>query len=393
MKAMRVSDAKEGAALIAVEMPQPPPGPDEILIQVRAAGVTPTELLWYPTTHTKDGAARTGAIPGHEFSGIVAAPGANTRGFEAGDEVYGMNDWFADGATAEYCITLPENIAKKPVTLTHETAATVPIAALTAWQGLFSRANLQPRERVLVHGGAGAVGLFAVQLAHLRGAYTIATVSSQDVDFAKQLGADEVIDYKATSFDETVQNIDVIFDTVGSDTRDRSWSVLSPTGRMVTIAADSEASTEQRVKDAFFIVNPDHNQLVDIAKQIDTGRLNAFVKATVPLEGAPAAYSGVLSQTEHGKIVIKMPAASIVRTAYFDGEPDAWAAANALHELGYSAEVHHVGTETYKETVKKFFEGEIGEFETNAILQSDDAEPEAFEQVIIRHHGRPAIGI
>jgi NADPH:quinone reductase-like Zn-dependent oxidoreductase len=305
MKTMQLNNAKQGAVLIPVEVPQPQPSPDEILIHVRAAGVTLTELLWYPTTHTKDGAARTGAVPGHEFSGVVAAVGTNVHSFAVGDEVYGMNDWFAEGATAEFCVTLPQNIAKKPATLTHEAAATVPIAALTAWQGLLVRAKLQPGERILVHGGAGAVGLFAVQLARLHGAYVIATVSGQDIDFVKQLGAGEAIDYKVTRFEEHVQNVDVVFDTVGGDTLGRSWSVLKPTGRMIAVAADSETATDQRTKDAFFIVEPNQKQLVETAKQLDEGHLKAFVKATVPLDEASAAYSGAFkANSGHGKVVI-----------------------------------------------------------------------------------------
>ena len=130
--------------------------------EAAAAAVTPTELLWYPTTHTKSGTARVRTVPGHEFSGVITAIGKDVQDFEVGDEVYGMNDWFADGATAEFCITLPQNIARKPATLGHEAAASVPIGALTSWQGLIDRAKLEPGERVLVHGGAGAVGLFSL---------------------------------------------------------------------------------------------------------------------------------------------------------------------------------------------------------------------------------------
>jgi NADPH:quinone reductase-like Zn-dependent oxidoreductase len=311
MKTMQVNNEDEGATLIPVTMPQPEPGADEVLIHVHATGVIPTELVWYPTTHTKEGAARTGVVPGHEFSGRVAACGANARTFEVGDAVYGMNDWFADGATAEFCVTLPQNIAKKPATLSDEAAATVPISSLTAWQGLLERAKLQRGERVLVHGGAGAVGLFAVQLAHLQGAYVIVTVSGQDVAFVQQLGADEVIDYRVTPFEEIVQKVDVVFDAVGGDTRERSWSVLGPGGRMVTIASDAEAATEQRVKDAFFIVEPNQTQLVAIGKQLDEGRLKAFVKATVAFEQASDAYNGsVKSKSGRGKVVIVIPASA-----------------------------------------------------------------------------------
>jgi NADPH:quinone reductase-like Zn-dependent oxidoreductase len=309
MKAMQVSKAEQGPRLIPVELPKPEAGLGEILVQVHAAGVTPAELLWYPTTHTKSGTARIGAVPGHEFSGVIAAVGKDVEDFVVGDEVYGMNDWFANGATAEFCVTLPQNIAPKPAIVGHEAAASVPIGALTSWQGLIDRAKLQAGERVLVHGGAGAVGLYAVQLAHKRGAYVIATVSGEDIDFVKRLGAEEAIDYRASRFEKEIGDVDVVFDTVGGDTFERSWGVLKPGGRMVTIASDSEGTADQRMKDAFFIVEPNHKQLVEIANQLDAGHLRAFVKATVPFNEASAAYSGALrDKGEYGKIVITVPA-------------------------------------------------------------------------------------
>jgi NADPH:quinone reductase-like Zn-dependent oxidoreductase len=309
MKAMQVNKADQGPVLIPVELQKPEAGLGEILVHVHAAAVTPTELLWYPTTHTKSGTARTRAVPGHEFSGAITEIGKDVQDFEVGDEVYGMNDWFADGATAEFCITLPQNIARKPATLSHEAAASVPIGALTSWQGLIDRAKLEPGERVLIHGGAGAVGLYAVQLAHIRGAHVTTTVSTQDIDFVKRLGADEAIDYKAARFEKEVRDVDVVFDTVGGDTLERSWGVLKSDGRMITIAADSEGTADQRVKDAFFIVEPNQKQLVEIAKQLDAGHLRAFVKTTVPLNEASAAYSGaVREKSGYGKIVIAVAA-------------------------------------------------------------------------------------
>ena len=254
------------------------------------------------------------AVPGHEFSGVIAAIGKDVHGseidgFEVGDEVYGMNDWFSDGATAEFCIAVPQNIARKPKTLTHELAATVPIGALTAWQGLFDHAKLQPGERVLIHGGAGAVGLYAVQLAHLHKAHVIATASAGNADFVRKLGAEEVIDYQTSRFENQVGKVDVVFDGVGGETLNRSWSVLRPGGRMVTIAADGEGTTDQRVKNAFFIVEPNHKHLVEIAEQLDAGRLRAFVKTTIPLSEASAAYSGAVSEKSgYGKIVIDVAA-------------------------------------------------------------------------------------
>lgn len=309
MKAMAVNNAKQGPILIASALPQPQPGEGELLIRVRATGVTPTELLWYPTTHTKQGGTRTRAVPGHEFSGIIAAVGKGADGFNVRDEIYGMSDWFADGAVAEFCLTQPQNIAMKPKSLTHELAATVPIGALTAWQGLFDRAKMQSGERVLIHGAAGAVGLFAVQLAHLRGAYVIATASARNAEFVKQLGAHEVIDYETSRFEDQVGSVDIVFDAVGSDTLNRSWTVLKPSGRIVTIAADSEATADQRVKDAFFIVEPNQEQLLEVAKLLDAGSLKAFVSAVVPLKEASIAYSrAVPDKRDYGKIVVAVSA-------------------------------------------------------------------------------------
>lgn len=303
MRAMRIDQG--GALLISAEVPKPEPGAGEVLIQVHAAGITTTELAWYTSTHGRDGSARTGAVPGHEFSGVVAALGKNVQGLHVGDEVFGMNDWFADGALAEYCVTLPQNIAAKPKSLTHQAAATVPISALTAWQGLFDRAAIQAGERILIHGGAGAVGLFAVQMAHRLGAYVITTVSARDRGFVGRLGADEVVNYRATRFEEAVRKVDAVFDTVGGETLNRSWSLLKDTRRMVTVAVESEANPDPRAKGAFFIVEPNQRQLAEVARLIEAGHLKTFVKAVVSLDDAAAAYDGSLKGgSGRGKIVV-----------------------------------------------------------------------------------------
>jgi NADPH:quinone reductase-like Zn-dependent oxidoreductase len=305
MKAMQLNNAKR--ALIVVELPQPEPGEGEVLIRVHAAGVTPTELGWYPTNYAKDGSPRKGAVPGHEFSGVVAALGKNAHGFQVGQEIYGMNDWFANGATAEFCVTQSQSVAPKPATLTHEEAATVPIGALTAWQGLLDRAKIQPGERVLVQGGGGAVGIFAVQLVHLHGAHVIATVSPKQMKLVADLGADEVIDYHASRFEDRTEKVDVVFDGVGGETLDRSWNMLKPGGRMVTIASIDDTA-EQRVKDVFFIVEPNQPQLAEVAKMLDAGALRTFVNAVVPLQEASNAYSGTLAKKRgYGKVVITIP--------------------------------------------------------------------------------------
>jgi NADPH:quinone reductase-like Zn-dependent oxidoreductase len=307
MELMNCAWVVESAGVLTLEpakTAKPRPQQGEVLVQVRAAGVTPTELLWSPTSKYQDGSPRTHAIPGHEFSGVIAETGSGVTGFSVGDEIYGMNDWFADGTTAEYCITVPASIAPKPRRLSHPEAATVPIGALTAWQGLFDRAKLRVGERVLVHGAAGAVGIFVVQIAAGHGAEVIATASAHNRDFLLQLGAKRVIDYTSVPFENEARDIDVVFDGVGGETLSRSWGVLKTSGRMVTIAADSEATKDERVKDAFFIVEANQQQLIEIAERLDSGRLRTFVDAEVPLADAPLAYGRKVRKHRYGKVVI-----------------------------------------------------------------------------------------
>ncbi len=305
MKIMRLDDSQELPALVEANVDLPEPGSGELLVRVYGAGVTPTELLWYPTTHTKSGSKRRGVVPGHEFSGVVAALGEGVTGIAVGQEVYGMNDWFADGATAEFCLTRPDWVALKPMGLTHLDAASLPISTLTAWQGLFDRGHLQRGERVLIHGGAGAVGLFAARLAHNTGAQVITTAAAEHFEFVRQLGADEVIDYRTQHFQEIVKDVDLVFDTVGGSTLRNSWDVLKPGGRVVTIAAQSEGTKDERIEKAFFIVEPNRHQLIAIANQVTAGDVKPFVAAVVPFAEASAAYLGKLRPTlARGKLVL-----------------------------------------------------------------------------------------
>jgi len=294
--------------LAEADVPVPAPRDGEVLIRVHAAGVTPTELLWSPTTQNKDGSPRNRAIPGHEFSGVVAALGKDIKDFSIGDEVFGMNDWFVDGATADYCTAPATSLAHKPKFLTHAEAAAVPIGALTAWQGLNDHAKLQAWERILVHGGAGAVGTFCIQLARHRGAKVIATASTRNVGFVSRIGADQVIDYAMDAFDRIVRGVDVVFDTVGGETLRRSWSVLKPGGRLVTVAADSENTNDAREKKAFFIVEPNHKQLTEIGEMLESGQIRVFVDEEVPFSSAAAAYNRETKRSlGYGKTVIVMP--------------------------------------------------------------------------------------
>ena len=307
MKAVQVTRSGEEVKLSLAEVDEPAAGPGQILVAVHAAGVTPSELTWYPTTHTPSGEARRHAIPGHEFSGVITRLGQGVSGFTVGEPVYGMNDWFQDGATAEYCLTTPWSIATKPDRLTHVEAATVPIGALTAWQGLFEKAHLRAGERVLVQGGSGAVGLFAVQLARLHGVQVIATASTDKLSFVRDLGAQQVIDYRTAHFEDAAGRVDVVFDTVGGKIRDRSRTLLAQNGRLVSIAEDETVTTDPKSRDAFFIVEPNRTQLAEITRMLDDGRLRAFVKGVVSLEQAAQAYTGVVGpNTGFGKLVVSL---------------------------------------------------------------------------------------
>lgn len=306
MKKYCFVESTGAVTLTEEDSPAPAPAKGEVLVRVRAAGIIPTEAQWYPTSHTRTGDKRTGAVPAHEFCGVIVATGEDVGDLEIGREVFGMNDWYSDGALAEYCAAPYFAVAPAPERLEAAEAASVPISALTAWQGLFDRANLAAGERVLVHGGAGGVGTFAVQLAKVSEAHVIATASARDRDFLLSLGADEVIDYRTSRFEDYARDIDVVFDTVGGDTLNRSWRVLKPAGRMVTVASGAEESNDDRARSGFFIVQPDQKQLYEIACLLETGRLRTVVRAVLPFSAARNAWAGELTSHGRGKIVVSV---------------------------------------------------------------------------------------
>jgi NADPH:quinone reductase-like Zn-dependent oxidoreductase len=304
MKAIRLHARGGPEAFAYEEAPQPRPGEGEVLVRVHAAAVTPTELVWVPTWTTPTGEPRRFPIMlGHEFSGEVAGVGDGVTDVAVGNPVYGLNDWFGDGALAEYCVARAAEVAPKPRSVDHLAAAVTPISALTAWQGLIGRARLAAGERVLVHGAAGGVGVFAVQLARWRGATVIGTASAHNAAFVRGLGADEVIDYRAVRFEDIARGIDVVFDTVGGETLDRSWGVLKPGGRLVTIAASVEGSPDPRTREAFFIVRPDRGQLNEITRLIDAAQLRPVVDRVFPLARARQAYE---HKPARGKVVLSV---------------------------------------------------------------------------------------
>jgi NADPH:quinone reductase-like Zn-dependent oxidoreductase len=289
-----ISGSEEHPVVVLSTRRRPSAGHGELLIRVRAAGVTSSELHWGPNWQSKSGEKRINAVPSHEFSGVIA---------DSGQEVFGMNDWYSDGAMAEYCVAPVSAVAAKPTSLSDAEAASVPISALTAWQGLFDQGKLKDGESVLVHGGAGSVGIFAVQLARVHGARVFATASARNVDFVRSLGAEQVVDYRASRFEDVVKQVDLVFDTVGGETLDRSWSVLAPGGRLVTVSS-ADHSNDARLKEAFFIVKPDRRQLIEVGRLLDAGKIRTELDAVVPLSQVSDAYSGKVAGRGRGKLVV-----------------------------------------------------------------------------------------
>jgi NADPH:quinone reductase-like Zn-dependent oxidoreductase len=305
MRAAYLTEVTGSDGLTLGEISEPRPATGELMVKVRAAAVTPTELKWFPTFKRRDGQPRPfPVVPGHEFSGVVTAMGTGVSDFKIGAPVFGLNDWFTNGALAEYCVVSAAGVAARPTSVDDTRMAVVPISALTAWQGLFDRCRLAAGERVLIHGAAGAVGVFAVQLARWRGAHVVATASTANVDFVRELGTDEVIDYKRQRFEEIARDIDVLFDGVGGETLERSWSVLKGGGRAVTIASEEEGARDARAQKAFFIVEAKGAQLAEIARMIEAGTIRPFVEAVFPLEKTREAFKRAAAGGMRGKIAV-----------------------------------------------------------------------------------------
>lgn len=215
MKAIHLHGRGGPDRLVYEDAPQPHPGSGEVLVRVHATSIIATELTWDETYQTADGNARSLPIPGHDVSGIVEEVGPGVTTLARGSEVYALTAFDRDGAEADYTIALPNELAPKPRSLDHVQAAAVPLSALTAWQALFEHASLGAGQTVLIHGAAGGVGVFAVQLARWAGAHVIATASARHHGFLHELGATQIIDYTTQRFEELVQHVDLVFDLVG----------------------------------------------------------------------------------------------------------------------------------------------------------------------------------
>lgn len=306
MKAIRLHGRGNPDQLVYEEAPEPRPGPGEVLIRVAASGIIVTELQWDITYQTLAGAPRPLPIPGHDLSGVVAEVSADVTGVAVGDAVYGMLGYGRDGAEAEYAIALPSELAPKPHTLDDVQAAAVPLAALTAWQAFVLHAQVAPGQRVLIHGASGGVGTYAVQLAHWMGAEVLATAAARNAAFLRDLGADQVIDYATTRFEDVVHDVDVVLDLVGGDTLTRSWQVVREGGVLVSVVSPPppDPSPRPEVRFVYFIVEPSGAQLRQIGGLLDAGQVRPIVDQVFPLAEARQAYDAGIHGHPRGKIVL-----------------------------------------------------------------------------------------
>jgi NADPH:quinone reductase-like Zn-dependent oxidoreductase len=308
MKAVRVHEYGGPEVLKYENAPRPRPVAGEVLVRIHAAGVNPVD--WKVRAgHLRDVIAYPmPMIPGWDVSGVVEATGPNVTRLKKGDEVYGQPDVVRNGTYAEFAAVPESELALKPTSIDHVHAAAVPIAAMTAWQGLFDVGGLRTGQKVLIHGAAGGIGSFAVQLARWKGAHVIGTASGSNQEFLLNLGAKKAINYEKTRFEDIVRDVDVVFDTIGGSTLERSWKVLKKGGILVSTVEtpSAEEAAAHGVRAAMVSMQVDPAQLAEIANLVDSGMLRPIVEAVFPLKEARHAQE--LSQTGHarGKIVLKV---------------------------------------------------------------------------------------
>ena len=297
MTALRLRTLGDVSSLELARIATPRPGTGEVLVRVIAAAITRDELDWPE--------GRLPATPSYEFSGVVAALGPGAEGSSPGDEVCALSEFDRDGAAADY-IALPSRcVAPKPRALDHVESAALPLAALSAWQGLFDHGGLTSAQRVLVH-GVGGVGAFAVQLARERGAEVIATTSASNAAAARALGAGQVVESGVEGLDG-LEPVDLVFDTAGGERLRRSPAVVRPGGRIVSIAGDPPQDPERGdIETSYFVVESNGAQLAEITALVDAGKLRVASAEVFALAEAHAAFERAHSPRYHGKVVLRV---------------------------------------------------------------------------------------
>ncbi|HEX8705167.1 MAG TPA: NADP-dependent oxidoreductase [Myxococcaceae bacterium] len=308
MKAVRIHEYGGPEVLRYESIPRPSPRPDEVLIRVEAAGVNPVDVA------VRQGYMRTmlwNTLPltlGWDVSGVVEQVGAHVTRFKPGDAVFAYADVKRDGAFAEYMVLPEREAALRPRTLDAVHAAAVPLTGLAAWQALVELAQLAPGQTVLIHGGSGGVGTMAIQIAKARGARVIATGSAHNLEYLQSLGADQVIDYRATRFEDVVKDVDVVLDPIAGDTMERSWQVLKKGGILVSLLDSSAPKKAEAhgVRGAWFLARPEADQLTELARLIDAGKIRVVVSEVLPLKEIRRAQELIGGKHTRGKIVLRV---------------------------------------------------------------------------------------
>jgi NADPH:quinone reductase-like Zn-dependent oxidoreductase len=309
VKAARILQFGPPSVIVNDNLPRPAPAGGQLLVRVKAAGVGPWDALIREGKSALDQPLP--IILGSDLAGVVEAVGPGVSEFKPGDEVYGATNEQFTGAYAEYALASAKMMACKPKTLSYLEAASAPVVAVTAWQMLFDYAHATGGQTVLIHGAAGNVGAYTVQLARYAGLHVIATAGSRDVEFVRSLGAERVVDYQATRFEDSLTPVDIVLDMVGGETRERSFSVLKPDGILVSVVSPIPEAALQRhgVKAVFFYVEVTTARLNRITELFESGQLVAHVGTVLPLQQARAAHE-MLNGAPHqrGKIVLNVAA-------------------------------------------------------------------------------------
>jgi len=310
MKAVRISNYGDINALAYENAPRPTPSDSEVLIRVASTSVNPFDCAVRAGYMSDYFHYTLPLIPGTDVSGVVEETGLNVTAFEPGDEVYARAGVTRDGTYAEYVVVPASDVAFKPKSLDYNYSAALPHVTLTAWQALFELAHLNSGQSVLVHGAAGGVGHIAVQLAKLHGAKVFGTASG-NIDFLHKLNVDQAIDYTTTRFEDVVDRVDVVLDTVGGDTLERSWSVLKPGGMLVsTVQKPSQETAAARgVRAAMvFSTPPIGRVLTELAELVDTGKIKPYVSSVLSLQEVRKAHEMIEGKHTKGKIILQVAA-------------------------------------------------------------------------------------
>jgi NADPH:quinone reductase-like Zn-dependent oxidoreductase len=309
MKAIVVHEYGGPEVLKYEDAPRPEPKDDEILVRVIAAGVNPVDpLIRSSDKYAKFFNITLPLVPGYDIAGVVEKTGAKIDKLKKGDAVYAYMDSKKAGGYAEYAVATEKEAAPKPKSLTYAEAAAVPAVALTAWQGLVDTAKLSAGQSVLIHGGSGGVGSFAIQFAKFRGAKVFATASTRNQDLLKGLGADVAIDYTKQKFEDVAKDVDVVLESVGGDTFTRSYAVIKKGGIIVSLVGPpNQGELDKRgIRGARLGAEPNSDELAEIGKLIDEKKIKVIVSQTFPLAEAAKAQEQVATGHTRGKIVLKV---------------------------------------------------------------------------------------